>query len=573
MGIINDIAIDLGLMKKEKEIEVPSGMLVDEILSEARDKKGLLGEAVVSPALIDQRTTLNPVTLEGQSEIIYNVWLYRSAKWHWNVYKADEFIAVTPAAPPAFVPLMSQKERMEGKIKSGMASAAQAVADYELLKHDLRKYRDILDFFKKAEQENDEHVLRSLFLDRVDAYTGEGYSMITMAKRWPTIISDFIRMLTNLDSPEDIMKEMKVTKAEAVVLRTKNELYKEWKKLFFPDVKERYARIRNLLQSREKSIDQYREWLKPIVSLYKQIREQEEIEVSPFGGAGPSANLTNPLVFANTPQGYVYAKLWMFKPIMPEEMAKPIILQGQGYELDPYDNWVKNKCKTLEKKYKIRIYHDKADKNKREKEEGINPYYIIVRDFIKGLQMTGARKKKGEILSAHPGPCYDERFAYYAFVDIDYECQYKKGSSGPMVMEDQYFHIYPFILSKNVMLLFHMEMAAKEKAFDREVEELIGLSKVEKRFLKSIDEEFKKEEESVKRLESLFKFKKKTVKTGGWLKGMFMPMRNYFLKPGPYENTVRERINKTFGDYFGPQVAELNELIKQTCYRLSGVGP
>ncbi|MBN2042191.1 MAG: hypothetical protein JW754_00130 [Candidatus Aenigmarchaeota archaeon] len=570
MGIINDIAVDLGLRKKKKEIEVPSGLLVDDILDEARAKKGLLGEAVVSPALIDQRTSINPVTLEGQSEIIYNVWLYRSAKWHWNVYKADEFIAVTPAAPPAFVPLMSQKERLEGRIKSGMASAAQAVADYELLKHDLRKYRDILDFFKKAENESDEHVLRSLFVDRVDAYTGEGYSMITMAKRWPTIISDFIRMPTKLDSPEEIMKEVKVSKAEAVVLRTKNELYKEWKKLFFPDVKERYARIRNLLQSRERSIDQYREWLKPIVSLYKQIREQEEIQV-------PSANLHNPLVFANTPQGYVYAKLWMYKPIMPEEMAKPIILQGQGYELDPYDDWVKKKCKILEKKYNVRIYHDKADMKKRENKEGHNPYYIVARDFIKKIRMTGARDKKGEILGAHPGPIFDERFAYYAFVDIDYECQYKKGSSGPMVMEDQYFHIYPFILSKNVMLLFHMEMAVKEKAFDREVEELIGLSKVEKGFLKSIEDEFKKEEEAVRRLESLFKFKKKTVKTGesfgGWLKGMFMPLRYYFLKPGPYEHTVRERINKTFGDYFGPQVAELNELIKETCYRLSGVGP
>ena len=43
--------------------------------------------------------TLNPVTLEGQAEIIYNVWLYRIAKWHWMSIKTDESIIVTPTVP------------------------------------------------------------------------------------------------------------------------------------------------------------------------------------------------------------------------------------------------------------------------------------------------------------------------------------------------------------------------------------------------------------------------------------------------------------------------------------------
>jgi hypothetical protein len=49
-------------------------------------------------------------------------------------------------------------------------------------------------------------------------------------------------------------------------------------------------------------------------------------------------------------------------------------------------------------------------------------------------------------------------------------------------------------------------------------------------------------------------------------------MSKYFFRPGPYENTVNERIAKMFGDYFGPQVAEMVDLIKESCYRLSGVG-
>jgi uncharacterized protein (DUF1778 family) len=529
--------------KKEKKLEIEEDELITDMLLDKAREKPILGRAVISPGRIDQMTTLNPVTLEGQAEIIYNIWLYRTAKWHWNVLKADEYIIVTPSYPPAFASVMSQKERYEGMIKSGLASAAQAVADYELLRHDERKYREILDFFKEGKKE--EHVLRALFVDRVDAFTGEGYSMITMTKRWPTIISDFIRMKREWDDLDTIMKNLAVSRAEATVLKTKNKIFKEWEKLFFPDVKERYARIKTLVESRRRSIDQYREWIKAPLQRYMAIKERVDIK--------PAVVLHDPMNFAHTPEGYIYAKLWVIKPIRPEEMGKPIMLQGQGYELDPYDDWVKEWLLKIEEKYGVK-FTDKEIRN-------------LIKEYSEKWDVS---HKKGDIITIHGGPVIDPRYVYYIFIDLDYEVRYKRGSTGPMVMEDQYFHFHPFLISQNVLLLFLLELRAKEKKFERFVNELIGTRKIEDEFTKSIEEEFKEEDERMSRLESFFKGSERTMSFGYRLKKWLRPIWYLFMRPGPYEHTLVHRINKTFGDYIGPQVTDQFDLIKEVSYRMSG---
>ncbi|UCC91738.1 MAG: hypothetical protein JSV39_00485, partial [Candidatus Aenigmatarchaeota archaeon] len=49
----------------KKKLE-PHETVVDYFLEQGRDMGGVYGEVVVSPALLDQIVTLNPVTLEGQ---------------------------------------------------------------------------------------------------------------------------------------------------------------------------------------------------------------------------------------------------------------------------------------------------------------------------------------------------------------------------------------------------------------------------------------------------------------------------------------------------------------------------
>jgi hypothetical protein len=533
--------------------EYPERMIFDELFDPHRDMgKPLLGEAMVSAAGIDQRRTVNPVALAGQSDIIYNVVVYRIAKWHWNILKADEYIMIQPTAPPGNVPLMMQKEKLESHIKAGLASAAQAVADYELLKHDERKYREILDFFKMGQK--DEHVLRALFVDRVDAHTGEGFSMISMTRRWPTIIGDFIKMKSEWRDTETIMKELKVSLAEAVVLKTKNELFLEWKKLFFPDVKDRYARIKNLLEARKRSVDEYRDWLKPYVEKYRRIKEVTEIK--------PSANLTNPLALIHSPWGGIFVKLWVWKPIRPEEMGKPLYID---MEIDPYDKFVKKWLKKIEKKYNVKFYDSKEEVEKLKKEgKPIHPYHIIVRDKLDYYMRPG---KKGDILTEHPAPLMDKRHIYYMFIDLDYELLLVKSATGPLEMEDQYWHIHPFIISQNVLLLLLLEHEAKKLAFERYVNELIGVKEVEEEIRKEVEAEFEEKPEKKKEKKDYIKSFKEFMEK---LQEKLEPIIRYFIKKGPYEKTALERLSKTFGDYMGPQTAEIANLIKETCFKLSG---
>lgn len=539
---------------KWKKILEPYDSVTDYFLWKARKTGGIYGEVLVSPALIDQIVSLNPVTLEGQAEIIYNIFIYRVAKWHYMVEKADEFIRITPVAPPAFAPVLSQRERLEGQVKSGLASAAQAVADYELMKHDERKYREILDYFKMGKK--DEHVLRALFVDRVDAYTGEGYSMVTMAKRWPTIISDFIKMRSAWRDVDTIRKELKVSKAEAVVLKTKNELFVEWKRLFFPDVRERYVRIKNLLESRRRSIHEYREWLKPYMNRLKKIRDEAEIKDA-------SSDLTEITKLSFSPQGEVEAKLWFWKPIRPEEMGKGLIISGWG-EVPVYDDWVKENILLLEAKYDVEFT-----------EEEIRG---LIERYKTGGGVSTLYGKRPEVIMYYPSTPLDERFMYYFFIDLDYVCQYKKGSTGPMVVEDQYWHFHPVLCSKNFILLMLLELEFKRKKLRLEIERLIGVTSEEEKWEEKIKKEWpgegeKTEEEKKKLKEKWAESKRRWIMRRRRVKNVLKPLLKFLMKPGPYEINVAERISKTFGLYFGEQVAELRDLIKETAYRISGQRP
>ncbi len=253
--------------------------------------KPITGEAVCGQPL-EMDIILDFTGLRGSGSNIYHALIYQVPKWTYNVMKADESLKVSPVYADLYNLVVGQKQKIEASIKTGLTSAAQAVADYELLAHDARRYGEMLDYFKEGK--TDEHVLRSLFTDRVDAFTGEGYSLITMAKRWPTIITDFIRMGSpefkgeGWDDVKDIHAKLDVSVAEATVLKTKDRLFKEWKATFFPAVKTRYARIESLLKARRKSVEEYRNWLKPYIAKYKTMKEADE--------ANPAAWVTDAYV-------------------------------------------------------------------------------------------------------------------------------------------------------------------------------------------------------------------------------------------------------------------------------------
>ncbi|RLJ10188.1 MAG: hypothetical protein DRP15_00830, partial [Candidatus Aenigmatarchaeota archaeon] len=325
-------------------------LVVDEMYAYAMSEGPLTGEVVLGhPG--EMEIILDFTGPRGTGSNIFWALTHRVGKWNYSIAKVDEFMEVNPEYTEFYNMTLAQKQRLESAIKSGLTSAMQAVADYELIKHDARRYKEILDFIKQGKK--DEHVLRSLFVDRVDAYTGEGYSLISMAKRWPTIITDFIRMKEDWTDVDTIRKELDVTQAEATVLKTKNELYKEWKRTFLPVVKERYARLETLVKARKKSIEEYRNWLKPYIAKYKAMKEISE--------SSPSWYVRNAFATPGfgTQEALTGVRLWIWKPFFPVEKGKPEkIMEQKGFVIDPYDDWVKYwKCK-IERKYDIKITDD-----------------------------------------------------------------------------------------------------------------------------------------------------------------------------------------------------------------------
>lgn len=504
---------------------MPDQLLIDELLKKCRKDYHLGDFVIVRPT--DQWMKLNPTTVMGGCSGLYYSLMFQFPKWYYWLHKVDEWMEVSPEYAETYNLTIAQKQKLEVAIKGGLQSAAQAVADYELLKHDYRKYREILDYWKMGKK--DDHVLRSLFVDRVDAFTGEGYSLVTMARRWPTIITDFIRMKEAWTDIEKIKDELQVSQAEATVLKTKNELYKEWKTLFFPDVKERFARVKNLMQSRKKSVDEYRDWLKPYIARYKLMKEKTE--------AKPSNYLGNVYMVPGFGQASATSgvRLFAWQGFVPGEMHKPerVIEGGHPYGIDPYDHVVKEWIPKIEDKYKVHIYENEAERRKEEKTKKPGPYTIVVRELIKEATAKDRPHKNIRQMDPHS--------IYYRLFDLTFEKAMIKTPKG-WEKEDMNILIDHYLISQNIMLLIILELKAKDLAFDRYVNEIIGVKEVEEEIRREVEREFTGEEEKKKDRG----FRESMGSAGDRIASGWRGVSKYVIRPGPYESRLKERVTKMY---------------------------
>ncbi|MEM5793219.1 MAG: hypothetical protein QXY45_02570 [Candidatus Aenigmatarchaeota archaeon] len=247
----------------------------------------------------------------GIGSAVYLGLLFQLGKWGYQREEVNHSMDVSPIYKEYYALVMDQKEKLESQVRNGFATLVQAIQDLELIDHDLRKYKEYLDWFvnlekakknyqlakesnkseeeiKKAEKEykNAQHVIKSIFIDQVDAHTGESLSLRGIAPRWPTIISDFMDIYDEDLTVEDIQKRLDVPKAEAVILKTKNELYRYWKETFLTNIISRYRRLKQLAIGRKHSVEDTRRELIPIISRYKAIKDMR-------GDMGEAANLTH----------------------------------------------------------------------------------------------------------------------------------------------------------------------------------------------------------------------------------------------------------------------------------------
>lgn len=567
--------IDVATLTRTEE---PKPLILEWIKKWSEDNKGILngGEAICNQPP-DQKVMMNATTPYGHGNLIYMMLTYTMPKLHYNLAKIDEHMAVSPAYPEMYGRIVAKKKEVEGHIKSGLASAAQAVADYELLKHDERKYREILDYFKEGNK--DEHVLRALFVDRIDAHTGEGYSMISMTKRWPTIITDFIKLSTvekkERDKTKKIRETLSIPEAEAVVLKTKNKIYEEWRTIFFPDIKERYSRIKTLVVARRKSIDEYREWLKPYVASLKMMKDTMEVN--------PSELFTRAIQPWLKPDSMYSVQLLMWKMFTPEEVGKPGFLEG---EIKPYDDFVKRHAKEIEERYEVKIVKTVDEKNKliekglsrKEKDADARVYtdddIIVIDDEMKEWNEPSHYESQPRLSL--------DRY-YYCFYDLKIESPLFKMEGGKEEIDDWNCMLTPYLVSQNVVMLALLEITAKQRWLNKYVKEMIGVREVEDKIRAEVEKRYDLVEEKdkwfLKRWYGKYNVKKKSITTryDNWMlfhKPKMRGILKYFMRIGPYETVSSERLTKMYGRYMGSGMTDpLIKYLKTQFGKLSGVQP
>ncbi len=468
-----------------------------------------LGHALFA-APREGQTSLNPTGPPGSLSGVYYSLLYQVRKWEFKTEKADEWVEVSPIHGAFYQLTMKQKEELEGRIKSGLASASQSVADMELLKHDQRKYLEFLHYFgydvdpateelKYNEKKRDEHSLRSMFIDLVDAHTGEQIAMKSIVSRWPTLIVDF-QKLADADIDVDKIKDkMNVSKAEAVVLSTKNRLYQEWKRMFEPQLKERYKRIFELVKSREKSVEQYREWLKPIIARHKLIEEglqsserRKTFKTHWFPTGAHATSMSQ-------------VSMWVWRDTTPVELQKggtDRLAMEMAKEGGPPLHWQWTKKNLIfDKKHGL-----------------IVQYPWITEQWVD--------EKRKQINSRQQGPTTQwimPHKLYYAFIILKVLRVNIRLASGAEV-EDTVFDVNAILMSQNVVFVKMLELLAKQEEFDRYVDELIGVAKP----LPGRKPQ-KKERRIGDRIDTFLRY-------------FSIPMQ--LFKRGPYERDFDERIAK-----------------------------
>ncbi|HKZ45143.1 MAG TPA: hypothetical protein VJ343_00385, partial [archaeon] len=284
-------------------------------------------------------------------------------KWGLVRHKVEEWMEASPANPGSYQATIQQKQQIEAQIKSGLAGISSAVSDFELLFHDLRKYRDFMQHFEKIEKGKRDkkpelvaegtQTLKAVFIDQVDVHTGEGIAMKMIAPRWPTIIADFMKLTEKDIDQKKISERYQVSEAEGVVLATKNKLFLEWFNTFKATVLDRYERIKGLMEARKKSIEEYKNILKPYITRYRYLRELGE---SPEG-----RRLLEGLGWLR-PQGQLlintmeFQTVWVWKPFFPPDLyksaAEPLVVKKNIFRMPfprEFKNWIREEFKTNKK--------------------------------------------------------------------------------------------------------------------------------------------------------------------------------------------------------------------------------
>ncbi len=493
---------------------------------------------------------------------IYYSLMFQLGKWEYQVHKADEWIEVSPVHAQYYQLTQKQKEELEGKIKQGLTSVSQSIADMELLMHDKRRYLEFLHYLGyrtpdgliKADKKNekrekeehghqeeemdelcfhedaaddkekeklkkertgrvDNHSLKAVFIDQVDMHTGEGISMRSIVSRWPTLITDFMRMSDDDMDPEKVMNRLHVSRAEAVVLITKNKLYQEWKNLFGPEIKTRYVRINELVNARNASVEQYKEWLKPFIARHKLI--EEGLGKSSVRGKMTTSFITSGGTATSSAKIVIYVWKDFIVPELYKSDAEMTAKMKAFNRLEPDDEWTK----------KHLIFG---------KEWGlVNKYGWLTEKWVE------ERKKemfKDGWLTPHK--------PYYSFFQITLDKTNIRMPTGEE-LEDGVFDINMFLMSQNAAFCKMLELKARQQEIEHHIDKLLGVYKPPEGKRSTFDAD------KVNPIKKFFEW---------------FSIDMEFSKKGPYERDFNDRIAKIYlARCAAERYAPIVDFVKKKC--------
>ncbi|MEM5829828.1 MAG: hypothetical protein QW040_03840 [Candidatus Aenigmatarchaeota archaeon] len=510
----------------------------------------------------------------GRGSGVYLSLIFQLPKWGFERVKVDEKIVVTPVFQQYYQLTIKQKEELEAMIKASMASIATALSDLELLKHDLRKYKEFMDYYKMIEvgkkTKNDklrlqgEQSLKAIFIDQVDAHTdlpNQPIALRSIASRWPTIIADFMKLEDDDIEPKKIAEKYKVSEAEAVILSTKNKLYKEWRdELFKRAVEERFRSLLSMVKAREKSYEEYKEMVKPTLRRYKSIVDglsspglAKSLEQAAFWRPGSQAmSLDMATIWAwkpfAAPEKYKAVRETPLDEIPPEKAGftpeEANLLRGKGLIKDTIkalpvepsiDEIVRKVIKDIEKEYNVKITAVEIFKARQR----------LVERFEKSV--TGVTDYEAWIFSP-----------YFMFFEIPVNRAVIRLPNGVEIEDLMFDRLTAYLITQNLMIARLIELEAKDKALENYIKEFLGeagksasgevveIDKLAEEYLIKLEEGGKKEEKKEKK-ESPFKgigeAFEKFFKFFGLELSFFRAKVPYQF---PYEFAFKERITKYY---------------------------
>lgn len=182
-----------------------------------------------------------------------------------TVKKYKDWLEVNPKSN-LYQEMIRKRQAIEQNVGRILSTISDMRRDIELIKHDLRKFEQVLEHFEKNKLDS----LKSDFVDLVDSQTPTGMHKLVASGKFPTLVVDFFK----IEKEEDIDK-LKISESEKGLLKTKWMLFQEWLEKYSKAVKERVEMLRHELNNRKAALENNKKLVEPYLKAMYKIRVSE----------------------------------------------------------------------------------------------------------------------------------------------------------------------------------------------------------------------------------------------------------------------------------------------------------